>query len=853
MILNPALKPAADRLAAEFHERNPFRHVVIDDFFTPEYCAQLLAQFPPFERGNARNEAGKPGNKSTIEKIRDLGPAFATLDDLVQSRDFLDLIGRITGIDDLLYDPWYFGGGTHENRNGQDLDAHVDFNRHPVERWHRRLNLIVYLNHEWDLAWGGALELHSDPRAADDRVISIAPLFNRAVIFETTEVSWHAFPRIALPADKQALTRKSVALYFYTKERPADELADTHSTIYVDLPLPERFVPGRTLDVADVEDLRVLLTRRDQHNLRLHRSLTSLAKQLEQAQAALADGGIGKVLYFAGRFAMRLGNTNSGWAAPALTRVGTKARNIWDRVVRLAKPLAPGIAVILFGVFALKRGQANSWDLRNYHLYDGWAFWTGRATLDFAVAQLQTYFNPLLASATYLLFVGTAPRVSAFLLGAVQGANFVPLFFLARRLLPAGTTRSFWFVLFVALTGAVGATQLGELGGSMGDNLVSLPILTAYAMVFGRSAVGARRAALAGLLLGFAVGLKLTCAPFAFGLLIALLPLTWNTPQRWSVPVAASVLAALAFFASDGFWLWHLYREFGNPLHPMFASLFGGPFASLVPLRDVHSLPQSIWDWLIYPLIWLKSPHRVSELWFRDLRVPLAFIALPLLLWRGSGDVDTRDRVRALSLALAIAYVAWLALFSIYRYVAPIEMLAPLLIVLALGSFAPRRLALVAGVLLAAMVAFTHSPNWGHLRHYGHRFVQVDVPALPGLDRATVVLAENEPLAFLALGFPPTTSFLRIAGNMMGPPYPPYGMDREAARRLAAAQGPIYALLLDPQSAATQAALERQHLELDADACARVRSNLLANDEAVQLCPLHLAATARATTRIGKD
>ncbi|MGH7330624.1 MAG: 2OG-Fe(II) oxygenase, partial [Polyangiaceae bacterium] len=291
MILNPALKPAADMLAARFRKREPFRHVVIDDFFTREYCAQLLAQFPPFERGNARNEAGELGNKSTIEKIRDLGPAFATLDDLVQSRAFLDLIGRITGIDNLLYDPFYFGGGTHENRHGQDLDAHVDFNRHPLERWHRRLNLIVYLNHEWDSAWGGALELHSDPRAADDRVISIAPLFNRAVIFETTELSWHAFPRIALPADKQALTRKSVALYFYTKERPADELADTHSTIYVDLPLPERFAPGRTLDAADVQELRVLLARRDQHNQRLYRDVTSLTGQLEQAQGAIADGG----------------------------------------------------------------------------------------------------------------------------------------------------------------------------------------------------------------------------------------------------------------------------------------------------------------------------------------------------------------------------------------------------------------------------------------------------------------------------------------------------------------------------------------------------------------------------------
>lgn len=304
-MLNPRLQERLDTLAAQFRERNPFRHVVIDDFFTADACAELLAQFPPFERGNARNEAGEVAGKSTVEKIRAIGPAYAALDDLVQTREFLDLIGRITGIENLLYDPWYFGGGTHENRNGQDLDAHVDFNRHPVEHWHRRLNLIVYLNHEWNDAWGGSLQLHSDPRSPDDRVTTITPLFNRAVIFETTEWSWHAFPPIALPADKRAHTRKSIALYFYTTQRPADELADTHSTIYVDRPLPPRFQPGLTLNADDVQELRVLLARRDHHNQRLYRDLTSLTRQLEDSKAALHGGLLGRLRYFAHRLRAR--------------------------------------------------------------------------------------------------------------------------------------------------------------------------------------------------------------------------------------------------------------------------------------------------------------------------------------------------------------------------------------------------------------------------------------------------------------------------------------------------------------------------------------------------------------------
>jgi hypothetical protein len=295
-----------ERHAAAFARREPFRHVVIDNFLAPDYAAALLAAFPPFERGNARNEVGELAGKSTIERIRALGAPYATLDELIQTRAFLDLIGRITAIPDLLYDPDYFGGGTHENREGQDLDPHVDFNRHPREGWHRRLNLIVYLNHEWDDAWGGSLELHSDPRAADDRVTLVTPLFNRCVIFETTEWSWHGFGRISLPAAHAALTRKSIALYFYTKERPADELAGTHSTIYVDRPLPERFQPGMTLTGHDVEELRVLLVRRDQHNQRLYRDIGNLTASLERANAALRAGLTGRIEHLLRRIAVRL-------------------------------------------------------------------------------------------------------------------------------------------------------------------------------------------------------------------------------------------------------------------------------------------------------------------------------------------------------------------------------------------------------------------------------------------------------------------------------------------------------------------------------------------------------------------
>jgi hypothetical protein len=194
-----------------------------------------------------------------------LGGAYADFDRLLQSPEFLHLIGQITGIPNLLYDPAYIGGGTHENLDGQDLDPHVDFNYHPQFKWHRRLNLILFLNGEWDESWGGALELHLDPSlpAEENRIKTVVPQANRCVIFETTESSWHGFRRINLPEGKKHLSRRSVAVYFYTHERPAEQTAASHATIYVQRPLSERIRAGHTLTGHDIEEIQTLLARRD--------------------------------------------------------------------------------------------------------------------------------------------------------------------------------------------------------------------------------------------------------------------------------------------------------------------------------------------------------------------------------------------------------------------------------------------------------------------------------------------------------------------------------------------------------------------------------------------------------------
>ncbi len=263
--IDPWIVSRAASLRQQFETAQPFPHLVLDSFLTAEFCERLRREFPAFDAGKALNEFGQIGGKAVREDLVSLGPAYQRFDELMRSRDFLDLVSRLTGIPELLYDPDYVGGGTHDNREGQDLDPHVDFNYHPKRRWHRRLNLILFLNPEWSEEWGGALQLHRNPwEPREDLVRTVVPQLNRSVLFETSERSWHGFKRIVLPADRKDLSRRSIAVYFYTRRRPEAQTAPSHGTFYVQRPLPDHIQAGHTLTQDDVDTIRNLMARRDQ-------------------------------------------------------------------------------------------------------------------------------------------------------------------------------------------------------------------------------------------------------------------------------------------------------------------------------------------------------------------------------------------------------------------------------------------------------------------------------------------------------------------------------------------------------------------------------------------------------------
>lgn len=256
-----------DDLSVQFQTGKPFKCVCIDDFFQQECAENIVQDFPDFQQVVKADENGNERLKAVHENLSDISPFYSRLTDYFYSEAFHEVIRHITGIPDLRWGgESMYGGGTHENVNDAELDAHVDFNYDDRTKEHRRLNLPIYLNKEWQADWGGELELHSNPRAPkENQVTSFLPLFNRAVIMETSEHSWHGFPRIQLPDDKRHLSRKSLALYFYTNDRPSHEIQGGHTTVYIQRPLPESFKPGIVVTADMRREIKRLISRRDKN------------------------------------------------------------------------------------------------------------------------------------------------------------------------------------------------------------------------------------------------------------------------------------------------------------------------------------------------------------------------------------------------------------------------------------------------------------------------------------------------------------------------------------------------------------------------------------------------------------
>jgi hypothetical protein len=213
-------------LLERYKSADPYPHIVIDGLFPKEVLKAVLGEISDFTVPNEKSFYASVNKRRQSDADR-LPPATRRLIEALNSAAFLKFLERVTGVEGLLPDPYLEGGGVHQIGPGGFLKIHTDFNWHEHLSVHRRINILLYLNEEWQDDWNGHLELWDE--SVSERRQKIAPLFNRMVIFSTTDSSYHGHPEpLACP---DGVVRNSIAMYYYTSARPAGETKFGSSTM----------------------------------------------------------------------------------------------------------------------------------------------------------------------------------------------------------------------------------------------------------------------------------------------------------------------------------------------------------------------------------------------------------------------------------------------------------------------------------------------------------------------------------------------------------------------------------------------------------------------------------------------
>ncbi len=207
---------------SEYATAKPFPHILLEDFFDNNYLEKILNDFPDLTKKKDAYEFKTKTDQKLISSSQSfLSDKVINFINFLNSHRFLTFLQKLTGVETyLIPDPYLAGGGLHETKNGGFLKVHSDFRFHPLVGLDRRINILIFLNKNWKEEWGGHLELWN--RDMSKCVTKILPSFNRVVIFNTTDYSFHGHPDALNCPNSES--RKSIALYYYTNGRPDSEI-----------------------------------------------------------------------------------------------------------------------------------------------------------------------------------------------------------------------------------------------------------------------------------------------------------------------------------------------------------------------------------------------------------------------------------------------------------------------------------------------------------------------------------------------------------------------------------------------------------------------------------------------------
>jgi len=543
-------------------------------------------------------------------------------------------------------------------------------------------------------------------------------------------------------------------------------------------------------------------------------------------------------------------------------------------------------------------------DLKNYHYYNPYSFFNNRLGFDYAPAQAHTYLNPAPDFIFYSLVVTFPPKLVGFIMGGIHGLNFWLLFLISyytlkRIYLPAdrgevfklpreseekkgledagGESKGYNLFrpnraiieisLLIGVVGLYGFVTIFELGQSFNDNLVSLFILGAILVII-RKMVLERNFALleikkeliiSGILVGIAIGLKLTQASYGIGIILAIGIFRGDRRAKLVSISLITVSIVVGVFISSGYWMFLMWTKFESPFFPFYNEIFRSPYYTLnnISILTLNPIPKGLVKNLLYPFyiffdsdykggsylhirdaryaiiyglvivsvvrgVWVKFRRNnedkarksnyllarvslslflfytaifpvmqakstlVRRLLAQDLSAHLSYVNLFAylvyvliavivflivknmdLLRGGIGEksIDKHSKRVALFLLFFFigSFITWQTMFSIHRYLSPLEILSPLIIVILVGylveSITLRRWFIFTSFIL---IIFSVDGPLPKILSWNKSFFRVKVPEMEQLDSSIIFMVGKDPIAYLIPSFPPGARFIRL-------------------------------------------------------------------------------------------
>jgi len=210
------------KLSTQYQTCYPFPHIIIDNFFDELFLEKSIDElkkyaswgWDPYNNSHQINKMFTPWCDNNISELQSQCPITFFILNYLNSPNVLKYLEELTGIKNLIPDLSYNGGGVHKIMRGGNLSIHADFSMHNSTKLYRRINLLLYLNKNWEYEWEGCLELWSKDMSIC--AANILPIFNRVVIFNTTDEALHGHPEPLNTPEN--IDRLSIALYYYTNE-----------------------------------------------------------------------------------------------------------------------------------------------------------------------------------------------------------------------------------------------------------------------------------------------------------------------------------------------------------------------------------------------------------------------------------------------------------------------------------------------------------------------------------------------------------------------------------------------------------------------------------------------------------